>query len=73
MKQKKTEIIFRLDEILKEQGRGVREIARATGISTSTIGHILHNHSKAMYLDVLARLCEELNIEPHEIYKVTKK
>lgn len=72
MKQKKTKITFRLDEILQEKGRGVREVSRATGISTSTIGHILHNHSKAIYLDVLARLCEELEIEPHEIIKVTK-
>ena len=68
MKQK-TNIIFRLDEILKEKGRGVRELSRATGVSTSTIMNIMNNRSKAIYLDVLSRLCDELQIEPHDICK----
>lgn len=70
MKQK-TKIIFRLDEILKEQNRGVRELSRATGLGLATISRIVNNKTRGMYLDVLERLCDELQIEPNEIYKKT--
>lgn len=70
---KKTKILFRLDEILKEQGRGVREVAKAAGLSISTISHIVNNRTRGISNDVLEKLCDELKIEPGEIYKKTKK
>jgi len=68
----KIKIIFRLDEILEEKGRGVREIARVTGIGLATVSRIANNKTRGISFDVLERLCDELDIEPHEIYKVIK-
>lgn len=73
MKQKKTRIIFRLDDILKEKDRGVRELARATGLGLATISRIVNNRTRGIYFDVIERLCDELDIEPHEIIKTVKK
>lgn len=67
--KKKIKIIFRLDEILKEKGRGVRELSRKTGLGIATISRIVNNHTRGMYLDVLERLCTELEIDPTEIYE----
>ncbi len=67
---KKIKIVFRLDEILKEQGRGVRELSRATGLSVATISRIVNHHTRGMYLDVVERLCNELHVEPQELFKL---
>jgi DNA-binding Xre family transcriptional regulator len=67
---KNERIIFRLDEILKEKNRGIRDLARATGLSVATVSRIVNNHTRGMYLDVLGKICTELKIAPGEIYKV---
>jgi DNA-binding Xre family transcriptional regulator len=72
MKQK-TKIHFRLDEVLKEKGRGVRELARATGLGLATISRIVNNKTRGVSFDVVERLCDELEIKPQEIYKIEKK
>jgi|DewCreStandDraft_4_1066084.scaffolds.fasta_scaffold25261_5 DNA-binding Xre family transcriptional regulator len=66
-------IIFRLDEILAEKQRGVRELARATGIGFATISRIVNHHTKSMTLDVMGKICAELKIQPGELYAVIKK
>jgi DNA-binding Xre family transcriptional regulator len=71
MKQK-TKITFRLDEILKEKGRGVREVARSTGLGLATVSRIVNNKTRGVSFDVVERLCDELDIEPHEFYKIIK-
>ncbi|MBI5954407.1 MAG: helix-turn-helix transcriptional regulator [Chloroflexi bacterium] len=72
MKKQQVKIIFRLDEILKEKGRGVREVAKNTGLSVATISRIVNHHTRGMYLEVIERLCNELEIEPQELLKVIK-
>lgn len=70
--KRKTKITFRLEEILKEKGRGVREVARATGLGLATVSRIANNKTRGVSFDVIERLCDELEIEPQEIYKVIK-
>ena len=64
---------FRLGEILEEKKRGVRDVARATGITPATISRIVNNHTRGVSMDVLERLCDELDIAPGDIYKKQKK
>ena len=67
---KEITFIFRLDEILIAKGRGIRELSRATQINVATISRIVNNHTKGITLNVLAKLCAELNISPGELFKV---
>lgn len=69
---RKTKIVFRLDEVLKQKGRGVRDVARVTGIGLATVSRIANNKTRGISFDVLERLCDELDIEPNEIYTVIK-
>jgi len=61
--------IFRLNEILKERKRGVRELARATGLTVTTISRICNNRNRGITLDVVGKICSELGIQPGELYK----
>jgi putative transcriptional regulator len=70
---KRTKISFRLDEVLKEKGRGVRELARTTGLGLATISRIVNNKTRGVSFEVVERLCDELGITPQEIYKVENK
>jgi len=73
MKRNNPTYIFRLDEILKEKNRGVREVARATKLTTATISRIVNHHTKSMTLEVISKLCAELNITPGDLYATVKK
>lgn len=64
---------FRLDEIMKEKGRGVRELARATGLTVVTVSRICNNRNKGITLEVIGKLCTELGIQPGELYREIKK
>jgi putative transcriptional regulator len=66
-------IIIRLDEILAEKNRGVREVARATGIAYATISRIVNHHSHGMRLDIMEKLCKELKVTPGELFRTIKR
>lgn len=68
----KIKIKSRLNEILQEQGRGINELARATGLTSATLSRIANNHTRAIYFDVMEKLCNELNITPGDLFEVTK-
>lgn len=65
--------IYRLDEILEEKKRGVREVARSAGIAYATISRIVNHHTKSMNLQTVNKLCAELDIEPGDLYRKIKK
>ncbi len=62
--------IFRLHEILLEQGRGVREVARAAGLTVATVSRIANNRNRGITLEVVSKLCRELGIQPGDLYKL---
>lgn len=67
-------IQFRLNEILKEKGIGLREAARICGISYPTVQNISANVSAQISLRTIEKLCEGLKISYTELfYEKTKK
>jgi DNA-binding Xre family transcriptional regulator len=72
-KKLKTKITFRLGEVLAEKQRGVRDVARETGIGVATISRIVNNRTHGISINVLERLCDELGIVPSDIYETVKE
>jgi DNA-binding Xre family transcriptional regulator len=67
-------IQFRLNEILKEKGIGLREAARICGISYPTVQNISANVSAQISLRTIEKLCEGLKISYVELfYEKSKK
>lgn len=63
---------FRLKEVLKEKNRGIRDLARATGLEVATISRIANNHTRGVYFLVIEKICSELDILPSELFETQK-
>jgi DNA-binding Xre family transcriptional regulator len=59
---------FRLKEVLEEKERGIRDLARATGLQVSTISAIANNHTRGVYFMVIEKICSELDISHAELF-----
>jgi DNA-binding Xre family transcriptional regulator len=64
--------VFRLDEILKEMGTTPRPFARANGLNYVTILRICRNENQGITLDIISRLCEVLEVEPGDLFRIEK-
>ena len=63
-------IVNRLPQILAEQGLSIRELARRTGVTYSTIWAVVHGERRSVQLEVLEAICLVLATQPGEIYFV---
>ncbi len=63
-------IVNRLPQKLAEQGLSIRELARRTGVTYSTIWAVVHGERRSVQLEVLEAICLVLTIQPGDIYVV---
>jgi len=61
-------IVNRLPQILAKQGLSIRELARRTGVTYSTIWAVVHGKRRSVQLEVLEVICLVLTIQPGDIY-----
>lgn len=57
-----------LDEIMVKKGVKMRDIAKSTGISRTTLTALYYNHTKGVQFDTLDKICTYLNIEPGQLF-----
>jgi putative transcriptional regulator len=60
-------IILTLDEVLKKKGKTAYQVAKSTGLHQSVISKLRRNEAKMIALDVLDRLCDELDCKPFDL------
>ncbi len=60
-------IILTLDEVLKEKGKTAYQVAKSTGLHQSVVSKLRRNGAKMIALDVLDRLCDELDCKPSDL------
>jgi DNA-binding Xre family transcriptional regulator len=60
-------IILTLDEVLKEKGKTAYQVAKNTGLHQSVVSKLRRNEAKMIALDVLDRLCDELDCKPSDL------
>jgi putative transcriptional regulator len=60
-------IILTLDEVLKEKGKTAYQVAKSTGLHQSVVSKFRRNEAKMIALDVLDRLCDELDCKPSDL------
>jgi putative transcriptional regulator len=60
-------IILMLDELLKEKGKTAYQVAKSTGLHQSVVSKLRRNEAKMIALDVLDRLCDELDCKPSDL------
>jgi putative transcriptional regulator len=60
-------IILTLDEVLKEKGKTAYQVAKSTGLHQSVVSKFRRNEVKMIALDVLDRLCDELDCKPSDL------
>ncbi|WP_251424513.1 helix-turn-helix domain-containing protein [Veillonella agrestimuris] len=60
-------IIFRLKEILAENGYSITFLSKVSGISRPTLTAIANNESKGVQLDTLDTICKYLNITINDL------
>jgi excisionase family DNA binding protein len=60
-------IILMLDEVLKEKGKTAYQVAKSAGLHQSVVSKFRRNEAKMIALDVLDRLCGELDCKPSDL------
>jgi putative transcriptional regulator len=63
-------IVNRLPQILAERGLSIRELARRSSVTYSTIWAVVHGERRSVQLEVLDAICLVLNAQPGDIYTV---
>lgn len=57
-----------LDEIMVKKGVKMRDIAKSTGISRTTLTALYYNHTKGVQFDTIDKICAYLNIDPGQLF-----
>lgn len=66
-------IFFKVDEVLREQGKTKYWLEKHTGLSYVTIDKIISNDTSAIRLETLDKICDALECDPANIVvKVNK-
>ena len=62
-------IVNTLPEKMQQQGISIRELARRTGVTYTTIRAVYHGERRSIKLDVLDAICQTMHLQPGEIYR----
>lgn len=57
-----------LAEIMLRKGVKIKDVAKSTGISRTTLTALSYNHSKGVQFDTFDKICSFLDIEPGELF-----
>jgi len=58
----------KLPQLLDQRNLSIRELARRTGITYTTIRAVVQGDRRSIQLDVLEKICLVLEIQPGDIY-----
>lgn len=58
----------KLPQLLNQKNISIRELARRTGITYTTIRAVVQGDRRSIQLDVLEQICLVLDIQPGDIY-----
>lgn len=58
-------VFYKLKDVLRRRGLRDQDLASLTGCSTSTISKVMQ--SKNINLDVIAKICKALDVQPADI------
>lgn len=56
-----------IKDIMDQQNKGIRGVARETGLAINTVSGLYHNTSKRVDFETLDRLCRHLNVGTGEL------
>lgn len=62
-------INFALKEKMKERNVTSRDLSRRIGITEANFSHLVTGKTKAIRVDLLDRICKELDCQPGEILR----
>jgi putative transcriptional regulator len=65
-------IVLRIDELLKERGRTAYWLANEVGMTHGGFYKVLHGKIKALNLELLAKLCDALECQPGDLLILNK-
>jgi putative transcriptional regulator len=60
-------IVLRIDELLKERGRTAYWLANEVGMTHGGFYKVLHGKIKALNLELLAKICDALECQPSDL------
>ena len=66
---KKNTYKFRLDKIMVDKKITVRALGTLSGVGTATISRMMNNHTCAVSLEVMSRLCAALGVHPGDLFE----
>jgi DNA-binding Xre family transcriptional regulator len=58
-----------LPRLLSQEGISIRQLARDTGITYTTIWAMVHGERRSVQLEVLDAVCAVLDVQPGDIYR----
>jgi putative transcriptional regulator len=61
-------IVNHLPDILERKGVSIRELARLTGVTYTTIRALYHGERRSVQLPVLDAICRVLDVHPGDVY-----
>lgn len=61
-------IVNRLPQLLSQRNISIRELARLTGVTYSTIWALYHMERRSLQFGVLESICRVLEVQPGDIY-----
>lgn len=60
-------IVNHVKELMDRQGKGIRVVARETGLAINTVSGLYHNTSKRVDFETLEKLCKHLKVSTGEL------
>ncbi|MFF2016195.1 helix-turn-helix domain-containing protein [Paenibacillus sp. NPDC058177] len=60
-------IVNHVREIMEQQGKSIRGVARETGLAINTVSGLYHDTSKRVDMETLDRLCKHLEVSTGEL------
>jgi putative transcriptional regulator len=70
-----SEIVCRLEQLLRQRNWSVLRLKRESGISYPTLHALAHNRTRMYRADVLSKLCRTLRCQPGDllVFQASKK
>ncbi|OKP91824.1 Cro/Cl family transcriptional regulator [Paenibacillus helianthi] len=60
-------IVNHVKEIINQQGKTIRGVARETGLAINTVSGLYHNTSRRVDMETLDRLCKCLKVNAGDL------
>ena len=71
-KEEQHRIACHLDDVLRDRGVTLTELARRTGITMANLSILKTNKARAIRFSTLTAVCEALDTEPGELFSFSR-